>query len=330
MALFENPAWPPAGRAMCWRGTIGSLLAQGLTPFAAAAARRLPPRAGRRRRSASGSATPACWPATCRRVSPSPAGGCRRSPSDQAGDKRLGFGAASRRDRRSAWTARVWRARRTGSRRGLAAAGLPPLPWMAWLELDLDALVGNLATLAPWPAVAPVHPVVKADAYGHGAVPIARASSRGRRRRLSVATMDEALELREAESPADPRAVSDPTRPTARRCGTRSRSRSATAEARGAPGGGRGVATARAAARRDRGRDRVGPGRRRRRRSWRWRTRSRRRPRRGSPGSGRTCRRARTRRRGPAEQCGRFDEASDALAATADVRAATSRRAAAS
>ena len=29
----------------------------------------------------------------------------------------------------------------------LAAAGLPPLPRTAWLELDLDALTGNLATL---------------------------------------------------------------------------------------------------------------------------------------------------------------------------------------
>jgi alanine racemase len=58
----------------------------------------------------------------------------------------------------------------------LAAAGLPPLPRTAWLEIDLDALRGNLAAVrAMAGAGVPVHPVVKADAYGHGAVPVARA-----------------------------------------------------------------------------------------------------------------------------------------------------------
>ena len=80
----------------------------------------------------------------------------------------------------------------------LAAAGLPPLPRMAWLELDLDALAGNLAALRALAGGVPVHPVVKADAYGHGAVPIARALVAAGAEGLSVATMDEALELREA------------------------------------------------------------------------------------------------------------------------------------
>jgi alanine racemase len=80
----------------------------------------------------------------------------------------------------------------------LAAAGLPPLPRMAWLELDLDALAGNLAALRALGGDVPVHPVVKADAYGHGAVPIARALVSAGAEGLSVATMDEALELREA------------------------------------------------------------------------------------------------------------------------------------
>jgi alanine racemase len=43
-----------------------------------------------------------------------------------------------------------------------------------------------------------VEPVVKADAYGHGAVPIARALAAAGADGLSVATFDEALELREA------------------------------------------------------------------------------------------------------------------------------------
>ena len=80
----------------------------------------------------------------------------------------------------------------------LAAAGLPPLPRMAWLEVDLDALAGNLGALRALAGDVPVHPVVKADAYGHGAVPIARALVAAGAEGLSVATMDEALELREA------------------------------------------------------------------------------------------------------------------------------------
>ena len=80
----------------------------------------------------------------------------------------------------------------------LAAAGLPPLPRVAWLELDLGALATNLATLRSAAGGVPVHPVVKGDAYGHGAIPIARALVEAGADGLSVATMDEALELREA------------------------------------------------------------------------------------------------------------------------------------
>ncbi|HEY3334861.1 MAG TPA: alanine racemase [Candidatus Limnocylindrales bacterium] len=81
----------------------------------------------------------------------------------------------------------------------LARAGLPPLPRTAWLEVDLDALRSNLAVLRA--AVGPdvrVEPVVKADAYGHGAVPIALALEGAGANGLSVATLDEALELRDA------------------------------------------------------------------------------------------------------------------------------------
>jgi alanine racemase len=85
----------------------------------------------------------------------------------------------------------------------LAAARLPPLPRLAWLELDLDALVANLATLRAAAGGVAAFPVVKADAYGHGAIPIARALVAGGADGLSVATVDEAVALREAgiESP---------------------------------------------------------------------------------------------------------------------------------
>ncbi len=81
----------------------------------------------------------------------------------------------------------------------LAAAGLPPLPRTAWLEIDLDALVANLALLREAAGTdVPVRPVVKADAYGHGAVPVARALVDAGVEGLCVATFDEALALREA------------------------------------------------------------------------------------------------------------------------------------
>ena len=81
----------------------------------------------------------------------------------------------------------------------LAAAGLPPLPRTAWLEIDLDALRDNLDLLRrlAGPGV-PVRPVVKADAYGHGAVPVARALEAAGVDGFCVAAFDEALELREA------------------------------------------------------------------------------------------------------------------------------------
>jgi alanine racemase len=72
------------------------------------------------------------------------------------------------------------------------------LPRTAWLELDLDALRGNLAVIRELagPGV-PVRPVVKADAYGHGAVPIALALESAGAEGFCVAAFDEALELRE-------------------------------------------------------------------------------------------------------------------------------------
>jgi alanine racemase len=81
----------------------------------------------------------------------------------------------------------------------LREAGLAPLPRTAWLEVDLDALRENLAVMRE--AVGPgvrVEPVVKADAYGHGAVPVARALEAAGADGLSVAALDEAYELREA------------------------------------------------------------------------------------------------------------------------------------
>ena len=81
----------------------------------------------------------------------------------------------------------------------LAEAGLPALPRSAWLEIDLDALASNRALVRRLvgPGVA-IEPVVKADAYGHGMVPIARALVAFGADGLCVATLDEAIALRDA------------------------------------------------------------------------------------------------------------------------------------
>jgi alanine racemase len=73
------------------------------------------------------------------------------------------------------------------------------LPRTAWLRVDLGALAHNLAALRrlAGPGVR-VQPVVKADAYGHGAVPVARALISAGADGLCVAALDEALELRRA------------------------------------------------------------------------------------------------------------------------------------
>jgi alanine racemase len=76
---------------------------------------------------------------------------------------------------------------------------MPVLPRSAWLEIDLDALVSNVRLIASLlPAGSRVEPVVKADAYGHGAVAVSRALVADGIASLSVATFDEAVELRQA------------------------------------------------------------------------------------------------------------------------------------
>jgi alanine racemase len=75
-------------------------------------------------------------------------------------------------------------------------------PWPglrpAWVEVDLEAVAANVRTLTAEVAPARLLAVVKADAYGHGAVPVARAAVRAGAAWLGVALVEEALELRQA------------------------------------------------------------------------------------------------------------------------------------
>ncbi|HLW45399.1 MAG TPA: alanine racemase [Acidimicrobiales bacterium] len=66
-----------------------------------------------------------------------------------------------------------------------------------WAEVDLDALGANVALLAHRAAPAALCAVVKADAYGHGAVQVARTAVESGAAGLAVALVDEGLELRE-------------------------------------------------------------------------------------------------------------------------------------
>lgn len=69
--------------------------------------------------------------------------------------------------------------------------------WQAEVRVDLDAITHNVARLRAGTS-AEVMAVVKADGYGHGMLPAARAALAGGATWLGVCTMDEALELRRA------------------------------------------------------------------------------------------------------------------------------------
>lgn len=67
--------------------------------------------------------------------------------------------------------------------------------WQAEVRVDLDAIRDNVARLRA-STTAEVMAVVKADGYGHGMVPAARAALAGGATWLGVAALTEALELR--------------------------------------------------------------------------------------------------------------------------------------
>ncbi len=81
----------------------------------------------------------------------------------------------------------------------LAASGLPPLARAAWVEVNLDAIEKNVRSLKRHlSAGGHLDVVLKANAYGLGAVEIARAALAAGARAVLVATIDEALQLRSA------------------------------------------------------------------------------------------------------------------------------------
>ncbi|NWG16200.1 MAG: alanine racemase [Chloroflexi bacterium] len=69
----------------------------------------------------------------------------------------------------------------------------------SWIEVDLDALGGNVRALKTFIGdTVALMAVVKADAYGHGAVSVSRTALFNGAEYLAVASMNEAMELRDA------------------------------------------------------------------------------------------------------------------------------------
>jgi len=80
-----------------------------------------------------------------------------------------------------------------------------------WAEVDLAAVRHNARLLRKLAAPAALCAVVKADAYGHGAVAVARAALEGGASWLGVALVEEGVELRHAGIEAPVLILSEPT-----------------------------------------------------------------------------------------------------------------------
>ncbi|MGH8935638.1 MAG: alanine racemase [Acidimicrobiia bacterium] len=80
----------------------------------------------------------------------------------------------------------------------------------SWVEVDLAAVAHNLREIAGAVAPAAVCAVVKADAYGHGDVPVAEAALEAGAEWLAVALVEEGIRLREAGIDAPILLLSEP------------------------------------------------------------------------------------------------------------------------
>jgi alanine racemase len=89
---------------------------------------------------------------------------------------------------------------------------LDAAPTRGWVEIDLDAVCHNVRTLAALASPARLCAVVKADAYGHGAAPVAKAAVASGASTLAVESVDEAIALRLAGVNAQILVLSEPDR----------------------------------------------------------------------------------------------------------------------
>ena len=99
---------------------------------------------------------------------------------------------------------------RTGSREAAGAVPTEARSRPVWAEIDLGAVRHNAALLRRTATPAALCAVVKADAYGHGAVAVAGAVLEGGATWLGVATAAEGVELRAAGIDAPVLVLSEP------------------------------------------------------------------------------------------------------------------------
>ncbi len=200
VAPYENPALATAGTGDVLAGTIGAMLAQGCPPVDAA-------RIGVYLHGAAGEVARERYGGTGVVASdlPDEIARVRRRlelVAERArSGRRLGFAVGTREDEPDAASDRVGSgilSHQPGAIEArLAAAGLPPLPRLTWLEIDQDALSSNVRVIRRLAGPrARIAAVVKADGYGHGLEVAARSFLAGGASLLCVATLDEAIALR--------------------------------------------------------------------------------------------------------------------------------------
>lgn len=82
----------------------------------------------------------------------------------------------------------------------------------SWIEIDLDAVEHNVRQIRAAIGESILCAVVKADAYGHGDIPVAEAAIRGGAGWLAVALVEEGVRLREADVDVPILILSEPDR----------------------------------------------------------------------------------------------------------------------
>lgn len=81
----------------------------------------------------------------------------------------------------------------------------------SWIEIDLNAIEHNVREIRAAIGDAELCAVVKADAYGHGDIPVAEAAIRGGAGWLAVALVEEGVRLREADIDVPILVLSEPS-----------------------------------------------------------------------------------------------------------------------
>ena len=87
---------------------------------------------------------------------------------------------------------------------------IPALSRPVWAHIDLDIIENNAKILTSLAYPSQLCAVVKANAYGHGAVEVSKAAIKGGASWLGVATLEEAIQLREAKIQAPILLLSQP------------------------------------------------------------------------------------------------------------------------